>query len=909
MGLALLLSGCATSSDDDEELAADSSEDLRDSSQEAFDRMDGLLTDPDSPEGQLKAGDKGLHALSPDQVSWSSEQILPRLLVPDERHANVLAGHDYWVNSVAFAPDGQTLASGSWDKKIKLWDPETGEVLQTLSGHDGWVYSVAISPDGQLLASGSSDNTIGFWSTETGELLQKVAAHDDSVAAVAFSSDGKFLASGGFDDELNLWDLETGESPRVLSGHDQSVYAVSFSADSSLLASGSSDSTVKIWDAESGEELHTLSGHEGEVFAVAFSPDDEVLASAGRSSIRLWDVETGDQLHTLSEHEGWVSSLEFSPYGRILASGGADNTVRLWDAVTGDQLHTFSGHEEMVRSVAFAPDDEILASASRDNTVKLWSADGIKGPTAYDSEGFELIQERAEDLFSSAKERDLLPGSLQERQEEVAQQQQQIEQTRPEPPETEQGEFETTEEYRDRVEGLRDEYQQEVREWEERVEQLNRSQAELRQDLQSYYRDQLWPRILHYSFLEAFGEPVYEEVSYDADQARFIVEVTASSELAGDWSQTLELPKEFSSPEERRERGPEFRDSLRDAEPEVTFSISQQGIEWEDAQVEVQGESYAMNAADDAAPERLHFAMDDVSGDVELAAETEVDTDAPVWEWDTPETERADGSEKAQWQDDLPDMIAEADSAESDSNVYLFAVGIENYRQAPDVPFAERSTELFRDLAHHKLGVPDSSRHISVVTGRDATIGTIDSDLEQMLRRIDEDDTLIFYYAGHGVPDREGSDAYLLAHDGNPATYDRFDHLALEHIYQRLEESNAKRVIGFIDACFSGQANPDQYIFEGVAPAGRMVREEESIGRLPDNMTVLTAGTNEQFANAYFERQHRLFSYYLIRGMVEDKKGDELYEYVKGKVEDRSYELGRAYHQTPQMFGNVSLEW
>ena len=109
------------------------------------------------------------------------------------------------VNSVAFSPDGLTLASGSGDETIKLWDVVTGEVKATLEGHEGYVWSVAFSPDGLTLASGSLDKTIKLWDVETGEVLARIGNPLCSVYSVAISPDGMMLASGNNDCKIELF--------------------------------------------------------------------------------------------------------------------------------------------------------------------------------------------------------------------------------------------------------------------------------------------------------------------------------------------------------------------------------------------------------------------------------------------------------------------------------------------------------------------------------------------------------------------------------------------------------------------------------------------------------------------------------------------------------------------------------
>jgi len=122
-----------------------------------------------------------------------------------------LDGHQDKVLSVAFSPDGQTLASASADNTIKLWNPAAGTLLRSLVGHQGSVNSVAFSPDGQTLASASADNTIKLWNPATGSLLRTLVGHEDSIRSVAFSPDGKTLASASDDGSFRQWRVPDGD--------------------------------------------------------------------------------------------------------------------------------------------------------------------------------------------------------------------------------------------------------------------------------------------------------------------------------------------------------------------------------------------------------------------------------------------------------------------------------------------------------------------------------------------------------------------------------------------------------------------------------------------------------------------------------------------------------------------------
>ncbi|WP_199247710.1 serine/threonine-protein kinase [[Phormidium] sp. ETS-05] len=300
-----------------------------------------------------------------------------------------LAGHSQDVRSVAFSPDGKTLASGSLDGTIKLWDLAKGQTRQTLKADTApgeMVYSLlAISPDGEILASNSgSRGSIEIWNLKTGKLLQEVQAQTAGVAAIAISPNGDIFATGSPDGTIQLWNLPGGTQINSFSLHIGPVQALAISPDGQTLATGFQNGSIKLSPLNPGNDSspednqglsHTiLVGHVNKVHTVAFSPDGKILATGSAdNTIRLWDVATGKLRHTLSNSQGIIYSVAFTGDGDILASGSASGQIQLWNVATGAAIKNLPAHSGLVESVAFSPDGRTLASASTDKTIKIWA--------------------------------------------------------------------------------------------------------------------------------------------------------------------------------------------------------------------------------------------------------------------------------------------------------------------------------------------------------------------------------------------------------------------------------------------------------------------------------------------------------------------------------------------------------
>lgn len=307
------------------------------------------------------------------QHSSSSPTITSKFLTPTWKCVRTLKGHLSSINAIAFSRDGQTLASGSADKTLKIWTLDSNIPRCTLSGHLSLIDAVVFSPDGRQLVTGSWDHRINSWNSHTGELLHTLCEHSGWIKSIAISPDGQNLASGSADKTIKIWDLDTEIVRATLHGHTGAVHSLAISPTGQMLASGSADKTIKIWDLGSADVQLTLNEHSDAVNSLTFSPSGQILISGSTDkTIKIWNLGSGTLLHTLNQHSEAVNSVAINPQGNTLISGSTDNTVKIWHPGRGELLYTLTEHSAGVTSVAISPDGRTLASGSQDKTIKLW---------------------------------------------------------------------------------------------------------------------------------------------------------------------------------------------------------------------------------------------------------------------------------------------------------------------------------------------------------------------------------------------------------------------------------------------------------------------------------------------------------------------------------------------------------
>jgi sugar lactone lactonase YvrE/mono/diheme cytochrome c family protein len=239
-----------------------------------------------SADGMQLFGADGQAAVAGEVRRWS---------VADGKLLGAIEGHKDAIYSMALSPDGKTLATGSYDQKIKLWNPETGQEIRTLSGHNGCIHDLAFRPDGKILASASADRTVKLWDVQTGERRDTLSQALKEVFTLAFSPDGKHLYAGGADNRIRVWEIsdkaaET-TNPILHSkfAHEGAILRLTVSPDGNTLVSCADDRTVKFWDAKQMTERLVLEKQPDWCPAASFISADVIVLGRMDGSVQLYD--------------------------------------------------------------------------------------------------------------------------------------------------------------------------------------------------------------------------------------------------------------------------------------------------------------------------------------------------------------------------------------------------------------------------------------------------------------------------------------------------------------------------------------------------------------------------------------------------------------------------------------------
>lgn len=199
--------------------------------------------------------------------------------------------HKNTIWSMDINKEGKYMVSTEVNKTFQLSNVYEGRVEHSMRAHDDVTLAVAFSPDGNTIASGSNDKKVFLWSVTTKEVIAEFHGHSDNIYDIAFSPDGTMVAACSKDKSVRIWNIAERKLVHLLNGHQEMVLEIEFSPDGKYLISSSSDQAIKLWDVKTGEQLYGYLENESSIPDIAFLPDGKRFVSAGMDgSLKMWEI-------------------------------------------------------------------------------------------------------------------------------------------------------------------------------------------------------------------------------------------------------------------------------------------------------------------------------------------------------------------------------------------------------------------------------------------------------------------------------------------------------------------------------------------------------------------------------------------------------------------------------------------
>lgn len=325
------------------------------------------------------------------------------VVVPNSRQHDFV-GHSGNVKCVSFVGvEGCTLASGSSDNTVRVWETATSRCKAVLRGHRSRIWDISATANGMMMASGSGDGTIRIWDTSKlvgastdapWPLRSRLDSTDNGYAHRRTSSYGQHTNSGGralgSDTEFRNGVLKNGdvdaydvsgdaECKAVLYGHSNDVYTVRFHPRGNAVVSGGYDRCVRLYDTTTQQILKTFNGHKSSISSIAFNARGNMIITGSKdSTIKFWDIMSGLCIKTMSSHLGEVTSVETNQSGTLMLSSSKDNSNRLWDIRMNKAVRRFKGHQNTSKNfirTGFGPLENVVIGGSEDGFVYIWDVE------------------------------------------------------------------------------------------------------------------------------------------------------------------------------------------------------------------------------------------------------------------------------------------------------------------------------------------------------------------------------------------------------------------------------------------------------------------------------------------------------------------------------------------------------
>ncbi|MBL0708253.1 MAG: caspase family protein [Sulfurimonas sp.] len=435
------------------------------------------------------------------------------------------------------------------------------------------------------------------------------------------------------------------------------------------------------------------------------------------------------------------------------------------------------------------------------------------------------------------------------------------------------GEFETTKEFESRVKRVKAKQKKEIVKYNTKVQIAT---------------DKAQKKAIKKALQYTWGKPILSKLKYDADNGYFVARLTFENKKSFDKKVAIKVKRKYAR---------DFKSKFSTLKPQAIFDYDGQSVSLKDIKVPYKSMSFLAQFTD--------MSVDDTRVAVNISNE-----------FDTPKATKTkitvaknsmsnfDASKLTDYKV-LDRLLAKSSQKGVDSTKWLFVVGIEQYEFTDNINYAQRSATMFKKVMKKKLGIKESNCYTMINGG--ATQAKIKTNLKKMLRRVKTGDTIYFYYNGHGVPvPNKKYEPYMLTSDTEPDFVGDEDFFALKNIYGKLSASKAKKVVAVVDSCFSGVTD-GKSVLKGVA-ATKMKPRLVNFDK--DKMVVLAAGKGHQYSNGYDKKGYRLFSFYIMKNILEGKEDvRSLYKSTKKETYQTSLEeYGDSRTQEPTVDGNFRMK-
>jgi WD40 repeat protein len=883
------------------------------------------------------------------------------------RGVNLNNTHKDKIICLAINPAGTILATGSKDNTIKLFDLKSFKELVTLKGHKGHVRSLAFSSDGKFLLSGSEDNKVKLWDLDKNIDLITYDGATDYITSVCFSPDNTLVAAGSDDKYVRVWKIDDGKAPIMnFWGHKGKVNSVAFSPDGKFLASGSSDNTFKLWSIEKQSFIPIRLGmgvnHTKSIKNIAFTRDGRLYTVSEDKTIKYWNwgfpilnmtdiklVDTNDngsiegtepvKISFTVDNDGYGDALKVRLSISELSKVKGLTVPDVFDIgdLAAKSSKTFAipitSTKELVDSTAkfrffdlatisyqpITPQEQLL-------TVKTVAIPilNIKDQVFADADSNKILDGReegkilfkvenngaglAENVVAHIAIKKPIQGL--EFDDEIN-----VGNIKPMSMKMVSIPIRSTKKLQDGIADFDIHLTEKKELLEEKMNitfKTRKYNPTVKEEIKEYVENNIneWQRKGKYEKTDDFRKRVNEDSrqkqidlltqqAIDTLALRNLVWKAATNEYDADnESFKISIPNfvPFYIKVPLAHAGL-FDDKFKKFvfyNPKYTVSDNNFAL----LHIELRDTTdttkfYVYDSKDMIAfnSTQLDFDFDPVSIDIQS---------------DNLLGQRNDNKVLKVGKSDVDQNIPE--NPNKNPNIYALIIGNEDYssyqtglNNEVNVDFAINDAKIFKEYVVKTLGVPDEN----VTLKTNATLGQMKQSIAKLSKLTELSDgkaAIIFYYSGHGLPDEVSKEAYIMPVDISGMEIQSA--IKLNDLYAQLNQFPSKKVTVILDACFTGGARNQSLI----AMKGVKIRPKDQI--LGPNMIVLTSSSGEESSAVYREKQHGLFTYYLLQKLQAEKGNVDyksLVDYVSDKVKLQSVLINNKT-QTPQVLISSELQ-